>query len=91
MSLVVLPPNAAEAELRAAAEMRARLLMQPPEAHEQEAAIAHLQQRVTMFETRFNRPSSDVDRAIDAGELAEDHEVCQWLFAYKLLLRLGDR
>ncbi|MDQ2655426.1 MAG: hypothetical protein M3Z20_20545 [Chloroflexota bacterium] len=86
MARTIQPPTAAEAEQRAA-----KALEQLNDDAFQAAFLANLVQRVESCEQEYGLRSEDVGKAIDAGELVETHEVCQWLLDYKSLVRLGAR
>lgn len=86
MALTVQTPTAAEADRRAA-----ELLEQLADKTVQDSFLSDLQHRVASFERQYELRSEDVSQAINSGQLAESHEVCQWLLDYKMLLRLGAR
>jgi hypothetical protein len=50
--------------------------------------IDETRQRVKHYEDLYGIASQNIHRAIDAGELAETLEVCQWIFDYNLLRRV---
>lgn len=54
-----------------------------PEA--QAAYLAELRANVKQYEERFGISSDRIHDAIDAGELVEDLDVCNWIFDYELL------
>lgn len=86
MAIAIQPPTATEAEQRAI-----KALEQLNDDAFQAAFLANLVQRVESCEQEHGLRSEDVGKAIDAGELVEAHEVCQWLLDYKPLVRLGAR
>ena len=49
-----------------------------------------IRERVRRYERQYNIASENVHRAIDEGVLTETHEVCQWIFDYNILVRLGE-
>ncbi len=56
---------------------------------EHERTFAIISARVRLYEHKFQLRSSDVHRAIDAGELTETSEVCRWIMDYNVLVRAG--
>lgn len=86
MAITIQPSTAAEAAQRAA-----KILEQLNDEAFQAAFLADLVQRVEACEQEYRLRSEDVGPAINAGQLVETHEVCQWLLDYKLLVRLGAR
>ena len=51
----------------------------------QAAYLAELRACVKHYEERYGMSSDRVHDAIDAGELIEDLDVCNWIFDYELL------
>jgi hypothetical protein len=51
----------------------------------QERMLAEIRESVKQYEQRYGMPSECVHDAIDAGELVEDLDVCNWIFQYDLL------
>ncbi len=60
-----------------------------PEA--QAAYLAELRANVKQYEERYGMPSERIHVAIDAGELVEDLDVCNWIFDYDLLRDIEKR
>ena len=60
-----------------------------PEA--QAAYLAELRASVKQYEEQYGMPSDRIHEAIDAGELIEDLDVCNWIFAYDLLRDVEER
>jgi hypothetical protein len=60
-----------------------------PEA--QAAYLAELRARVKHCEQRYGMSSERIHDAIDAGELVEDLDVCNWIFAHDLLRDVEER
>ena len=54
----------------------------------QAAMLAEIRESVKQYEQRYGMSSDRVHDAIDAGELVEDLEVCDWIFQYNLLKRV---
>ena len=57
----------------------------------QAAYLAELRASVKRYEERYGMPSDRIHDAIDAGELVEDLDVCNWIFDYELLLDVEER
>jgi hypothetical protein len=51
----------------------------------QERMLAEIRESVKQYEQRYGMPSECVHDAIDAGELVEGLDVCNWIFQYDLL------
>lgn len=81
-----------EAEIRKAVEVRvAQVKQQLADEQLQARYLEEIVLRVEAYEQQFGMRSEDVGPAIDAGELVEDLDVCNWLLAYKRLKRIGAR
>jgi hypothetical protein len=57
----------------------------------QAAYLADLRASVKQYEERYGMSSDRIHDAIDAGELVEDLDVCNWIFDYELLLDVEER
>jgi hypothetical protein len=57
----------------------------------QAAYLAELRANVKQYEERYGMPSDRIHDAIDAGELVEDLDVCNWIFDYELLRDIEKR
>jgi predicted transcriptional regulator len=64
------------------------LLEQRLDLQRQEAMLAQIRESVKQYEARYGMTSDRVHGAIDAGELVEDLDVCDWIFQYNLLRRV---
>ena len=54
----------------------------------QETMLGEIRESVKQYEQRYGLSSDCVHNAIDAGELTEDLDVCDWIFQYNLLRRV---
>lgn len=84
MALTIKNPEAA------AHRMTSSISRQVHDAAAHERAREILSARVRQCEVRYDLPSSEIHRAIDAGELEETYEVCRWIMDYQLLVRAGE-
>ena len=57
----------------------------------QAAMLAEIRESVKQYEQRYGMSSDCVHQAIDAGELVEDLDVCDWIFQYNLLRRVEEK
>lgn len=57
----------------------------------QAAYLVEPRTRVKRFEEHYGMPSDRIHDAIEAGELVEDLDVCNWIFDYELLLDVEGR
>ena len=57
----------------------------------QAAYLAELRANLKQYEERFGFSSDHIHDAIDAGELVEDLDVCNWIFDYELLREIEKR
>jgi predicted transcriptional regulator len=64
------------------------LLEQRHDIQHQEKMLAELRESVKQYEARYGMSSDRVHDAIEAGELVEDLDVCDWIFQYNLLRRV---
>jgi len=69
--------------------LTAEIMRQRNDPTEQERTAEKLRSRVRACEVKFNIRSSDIHRAIDAGDLVETAEVCRWIMDYDMLVRAG--
>ena len=47
--------------------------------------LKEIESHVRAFESQFGIPSERIHEAIDAGELTETEDVCEWIMEYELL------
>jgi predicted transcriptional regulator len=64
------------------------LLEQRNDIQRQETMLAEIRESVKQYEVRYGMSSDCIHDAIDAGELVEDLDVCDWILQYNLLRRV---
>ncbi|MBA3450489.1 MAG: hypothetical protein H0T18_04680 [Chloroflexia bacterium] len=64
------------------------LLEQRHDTEAQNAMLAEIRESVRQYEERYGMSSDRIHDAIDAGELIEVLDVCDWIFQYNLLQRV---
>lgn len=52
------------------------------------ALEARLVRQTQVFETRYELPSAEVERAVDEGRIRETAEVAEWIIAMRALRRI---
>ena len=65
----------------------ADLLAKRPTAAENARAMSELEQLLKDYEDRYDLPSDRLKAALDAGEITETLDVCDWLIHYSIYLR----
>jgi hypothetical protein len=66
-------------------QLIAELLEQRNDVEAQQQVLAEIRESVRQYEERYGMSSDCIHDAIDAGELIEDLDVCNWIFSYDLL------
>jgi hypothetical protein len=64
----------------------AELLLQRPAGTDRAQILIELRRTLQQYEDRYHIPSHRLRAALDAGELTETLDVCDWLMLYSVLL-----
>lgn len=67
------------------------LLVQRPLASDNAQVVIELRRSLKRYEDRYNIPSDRLQAALDAGDISETLDVCDWLIQYSILLRAEAR
>lgn len=67
------------------------LLAQRPAESDSAQVVIELRQSLKQYEDRYNVPSDRLHAALEAGDLTETLDVCDWLIQYSMLLRAEAR
>ena len=64
----------------------AELLLQRPVGTDRTQILIELRRTLQQYEERYRIPSHRLRAALDAGELTETLDVCDWIILYSVLL-----